>query len=72
MSTPTRDRGPDGTSTTSGPPTPASPSAGEGGPSSRLGRRLDGLRRTSPWVLLQRYGALLALVVLLVYNAVDT
>ena len=35
---------------------------GETSTGSRLSRRLDGLRQTSPWVLLQRYGALLALV----------
>lgn len=28
--------------------------------------------RTSPWVLIQRYGALIALVLLLIYNVVDT
>lgn len=73
MSTPTRDLEPGGGSAER-PPSPSSaptPSS-SGGAGPRLANRLDELRRTSPWLLLQRYGALLALVLLLIYNAVDT
>ncbi len=72
MSAPVRHPGSSLTSPAGPTSSSASPSSSAGGPGARLRGGLEGLRRTSPWVLLQRYGALLALVVLLVYNAVDT
>jgi len=54
-------------------PAPASgSSSGAANRRSGLAARIQELRTTSPWVLLQRYGALLALVLLLIYNAVAT
>lgn len=52
---------------------PASPSPGAPGRRrSGLAGHLQELGRSSPWVLIQRFGALLALVLLLTYNAVAT
>ena len=71
MSTPTRDLGSSGAQASS-VASPAPAPGSDPGAGSRPGNRLTELRRTSPWVLLQRYGALVALVLLLIYNAADT
>lgn len=72
MSTPTRNLGSEGAEADSSAP-PSTPGPGDAGKRRhRLAARLDELRSTSPWVLLQRYGALLALVLLLIYNALAT